>query len=77
LNIRVREIVFVKGNNSLLQVRHQFIKEMIEEKTLDISYCPTSEMTADILTKALGRVLHQRHMVGLGMTINNIAHNQK
>lgn len=37
-------------------------------------HLPTSEMTADILTKSLGRGLHERHAIGLGLvrtTTNN------
>lgn len=36
-----------------IDIRHHFVREKIEEKVISISYLPTSEMIADIFTKAL------------------------
>ena len=36
-----------------LDIQFHFIRQTIKNKTMDIKYCPTEEMTADILTKAL------------------------
>jgi transposase InsO family protein len=66
--MKIAENSVFSDRSKHLQVRVQFIKEMIDTGKLGVFYCPTQEMTADVLTKALGRVLHQRHMVGLGMT---------
>lgn len=49
-----------------IQTRFHFIKD---EGKLIISYCSTQQMTADVLTKALSRVLHQRHCKGLGLDV--------
>ena len=38
-----------------IKIRFHFIKQCIEEGTVTLQYCPTEHMTADILTKALGK----------------------
>jgi hypothetical protein len=65
--IKIAENAVFSDRTKHLQVRFQFIKELIEQKRLEIVYCPTKDMTADILTKHLGRVLHQRHSEALGL----------
>ncbi|CAI7916154.1 unnamed protein product [Closterium sp. NIES-53] len=37
-----------------IPLRHFFVKDEIEKGRLELSYCPTSEMAADYLTKKLG-----------------------
>ena len=41
-------------------IKLHFLQEKIDEKVLEVKFCPTENMTADILTKALGRVKFQR-----------------
>ncbi len=43
-----------------IDVRYHFILECVEEKKVKIEYCPTNQMTADALTKSLGRILQVR-----------------
>ncbi|CAI7903608.1 unnamed protein product [Closterium sp. NIES-54] len=38
-----------------IALRHFFVKDEIEKGRLELSYCPTSEMEADYLTKKLGK----------------------
>jgi hypothetical protein len=51
-----------------IDLRHHdsdFIRDAIEDKIIWLEYIPTAEMTADSLTKALGRQKHvncSRHM---------------
>ena len=53
-----------------IDVRYHFIRECVEEEKIKIEYCPTSEMTADILTKSLGRILHERHTKNMGLILH-------
>ena len=48
-------------------VRSAFIRDMIDNKKIEIIWCPTDLMIADILTKALDPNLHQKltHLMGL------------
>jgi hypothetical protein len=50
-----------------IDVRYHFIRECVEKKVVRVEYCPTNEMTADALTKSLGRILHDRHVRNMGL----------
>jgi hypothetical protein len=50
-----------------IDVRYHFIRECVEKKQMKVEYCPTNEMTADALTKSLGRILHERHVRNMGL----------
>jgi hypothetical protein len=50
-----------------IDVRYHAIRELIESKIVQIKYLPTEKMVADIMTKSLDRVLHQRFVKGLGL----------
>jgi hypothetical protein len=36
-----------------LDLRYHFIRDLISKGTIKLQYCPTEDMLADILTKAL------------------------
>ncbi len=49
-----------------IDVRHHFVRELIEDKIVNVIYCPTKQNTADLLTKALPPPLfstHARNMI--------------
>ena len=50
-----------------IDVRYHYIREALRDGTIDLQYCPTQEMTADILTKPLhkGRFESLREKMGL------------
>ena len=43
-------------------IKFYALREMYERNQVDIVYCPTDDMTADVLTKPLPRDAHERHM---------------
>jgi hypothetical protein len=51
-----------------IDVRHHFIRERITSHEVSVSYCPTSENTADLFTKALNKSKHEYFVSRLGMT---------
>ena len=55
-----------------VEVDRHFIKEKIDEGVLEVSYIPTTQQTADILTKVLHTPAFERLIDKLGMT--NIYH---
>ena len=50
-----------------IDIRYHFIRQTISDKQIDIKYCPTEEMTADILTKALPKFKVAIHSQTLGI----------
>jgi hypothetical protein len=50
-----------------IDIRYHFVRDAYQEGRVRIEYLPTAEMTADILTKALPRDTHQRHVNGMGL----------
>jgi hypothetical protein len=51
-----------------IDVRHHFVRERITSHKVSVSYCPTSENTADLFTKALDKSKHEYFVSRLGMT---------
>ena len=48
-------------------MRYHFIRECIEDKSIDLKLIGTNDMAADLLTKSLVRVKHERFCHTLGM----------
>jgi hypothetical protein len=53
-----------------IDVQHHFIREKIENKIVELEYCPTQYMVADILTKALARDRHEMLSEIMGLEYN-------
>jgi ribonuclease HI len=52
-----------------IDVRYHYVREQIQKNAVEVQYCPTGDMTADIMTKALGSVKHVKFMESLGLVI--------
>jgi hypothetical protein len=50
-----------------INIHYHFICQVIKSKDIIIVYCPTDNMTADILTKALPSWKVTYHTMGLGL----------
>jgi hypothetical protein len=50
-----------------IDIRYHFIRQVIKSGDIIIVYCPTNNMTADILTKALPSWKVTHHTMGLGL----------
>lgn len=55
-----------------IDIKHHFIREAIENKLVDLVYCPTEQMVADILTKPLAREKFEYLRNYLGLVRMNI-----
>jgi len=51
-----------------IDIRHHFIRDAVQDEIIWLQYIPTAEMTADSLTKALGREKHEKCAARMGMT---------
>jgi len=50
-----------------IDIKYHFIRDAISEKKIQLDYCPTNEMIADILTKSLARPQFEKLRSGLGV----------
>lgn len=50
-----------------INIRHPFIDQVVASSITDIVYCPTDDMTADILTRELLRWKVAYYILGLGL----------
>jgi len=50
-----------------IDIRYHFIRQTITQKQIAMEYCPTEEMMADILTKALPKYKAAIHVQNLGI----------
>ena len=50
-----------------INICYYFIRDLAEQKKLDIQYIPTEEMVADGMTKPLARVAFERFKKQLGV----------
>lgn len=50
-----------------IDVQYHYVREVVEDGLIQISYLPTTEMAADIRTKPLTKAVFQRGVALLGM----------
>ena len=48
-----------------IEVRHHYVREKLEDGIIDLQYCPTADQTADILTKPLSLIKHEKFVKNL------------
>lgn len=51
-----------------IETRQYYVKQLFEDKVLDLEYCSTENMVADILTKPLGTIKHHKLAGMLGLS---------
>jgi hypothetical protein len=51
-----------------IDICHHFVREAIQDGIIWVQHIPTAEMTADSLTKALGREKHEKCTARIGMS---------
>jgi len=67
-SINVAENPINNPKTKHIDVSYHFTREHLIRKSFTLSYVPSGENLADIMTKGLPSVLHNRHTQGLGLT---------
>ena len=49
-------------------IKHHYIREKVNDQSIITEYCPTAEMTANVLTKPLPKPKFNQHKVKLGVS---------
>ncbi len=52
-----------------IDIQHHFIQEKLESGEIGLKYCPTQDMVADVLTKALAKERHQNLTRSMGLGV--------
>lgn len=50
-----------------VNIKYNFIRDVIANKEVAIEYIPSSEQVADIMTKSLGNILFSKHRKNLNL----------
>ncbi len=51
-----------------INIKYHFVRDSCQKGLIELAYIPTSEIVADILTKALPKDKHEKHMKGMGLS---------
>ena len=65
--IKLAENPRFHGRTKHIEIKYHYVREALENGTIQLTYLPTAAMTADILIKPLPREPHWRHIQGLGL----------
>ena len=55
------------GRTKHIGIRYHFVREHVKKKNVEIEYCPSEEMIADMLTRGLSQVKFEKLRELLGM----------
>ncbi len=55
------------GRTKHNDIKNHFVREKVKEKVVRLKYCPTKEMVADLMTKALSKELFDLQRKGLSL----------
>lgn len=61
----------IKSRNKHIDIRHHFVRQAVDTRQITLSYCPSDDQTADVLTKPLLRVLFEKMRNSLGIALRS------
>lgn len=56
------------GRTKHIEIQYHWIREVVKAGNLQLQHCPTHQMVADILTKALGKAQFMKLREDLGLS---------
>ena len=54
-----------------IDIKYHYVREVVEKKEIDLVYCPTEKMIADIMTKGLPRPKFEEMRSTMGVKLLN------
>ena len=57
------------GKTKHIAIKYHFIREEVEKGTINLKYCQTDNMIADILTKGLSKDKHDKLKKMMGLSV--------
>ena len=61
----------ITQRNKHIDIKYQYVRDVVALRQVNFKYCPREDMTADPLTKPLDRVKHQKHSNSMGIRISS------
>lgn len=65
--IRLSKSEIVNERTKHIDVKMHFVRDLVRKRMVDVVYCPSDKMLADLLTKVLGAQAHCRMCSQIGM----------
>jgi len=59
----------VQARSKHIDIQHHFVRDRVMRNEVALSYCPTEEMVADMLTKALDPEQVKKCREGMGIVV--------
>ena len=57
----------VQARTMHIDIRYRYVREAVQDEIIELHYCPTSTMIADLLTKLLPRRQFENLRLAMGM----------
>ena len=51
-----------------IDIQYHFIRDLVSTEKIHLEFCPSTDMIADIMTKALPQPAHDKHTIAMGLT---------
>lgn len=65
--IKIAENPIFHNRTKHIDIRHHFIRQAVENRQVNLVYKPTEDMVADVLTKSLPKVKHNKCLFDMGV----------
>lgn len=65
--IKLAKNPVISDRSKYIDIKWHFVREKIAEKRIQIEYIPTEDQLADIFTKPLGKIKHEKFTTLLGL----------
>ena len=73
-SIKLAHNLVYHARSKHIELQHHFVREKIESKEIELTYCSTSENVADIFTKPVGGIHFEDLRKKLGVVENPFLH---